>query len=128
MTFSGNGASKHYTEETRDLAYHAALNVLPCAHFQGDWREGYGICIGCRVDAALGALAAAGRLVPPGSEVREEWSVVYGPDDALGSTSEAQARLKAARTGGAAETRRVITTPWVTAGPAATTPSPMEDR
>jgi hypothetical protein len=59
-----------YTEETRSLAYHAAFNVLPCAHFQGDRRDGYGICIGCRVDAALDALAAAGRLIPPDRPAR----------------------------------------------------------
>lgn len=72
--------------------------------------------------SVLAAQAAAGRLIPPGSEERRDWGVAFGPDDALDCTNERQARLRAERDGGTAEFRRAITTPWVTADPITTPP------
>lgn len=52
------------------------------------WNEHYdhatrSRCLTCKAWAQglLAALADAGLLIPPGGEVREEWSVWIGPDD-----------------------------------------------
>lgn len=62
------------------------------------------------------ALSSSGRLVPEGSEIREEWGVRW-PDGDWGMSNRALAEGYIARTPGALISRRVITTPWTPTRP-----------
>lgn len=50
----------------RKVGYDAAVNALPCEHFEGDpEREGFATCLGCTTDAVLAAVLGV-------CEVREQ--------------------------------------------------------
>lgn len=97
-----------WTEEgAQQVIYDAMFNAPPCRH----WAMSIP-CLSCLSKIAAAALSSANRLVPPGSEVREEWGVYVTEDYALDARDEARARHIAEQEGGRVESRKVITTPW----------------